>query len=145
MLFVTCDSVSKSTGIGTGCNINIAYNKQLPLCTSASNFQQGKRICRPPGDLCTADPDFQFDLNDSSENPVCTSLSLHNYLSDRRTEFRSHSGHGNLPDYGRTLAIPCCDGYFARSSNSSAHQAGRCQPRRIPGYISHSGFRDRLT
>ena len=32
MVFTTCSSVSSSTGVGTGCSINIAYNKQLQLC-----------------------------------------------------------------------------------------------------------------
>lgn len=73
MLFATCSSVESSTGIGSGCSVNIAYNKQLPLCASASgqNVVNGKRTCRPPGDLCTADPDFRFDLHESPDNDVC--------------------------------------------------------------------------
>ncbi len=71
MLFVTCDSVSKSTGIGTGCAINIAYNKQLPLCSpGSSSLQNGKRVCRSPEGLCTGDPDFRFDLSVRDDNPV---------------------------------------------------------------------------
>ncbi|KAI0689777.1 hypothetical protein BC835DRAFT_1407738 [Cytidiella melzeri] len=69
MLFVTCDSVSGKTGIGTGCNVNIAYNKQLPLCPpSTSSVQKGKRICRIPDELCTADPDFRFDMSVRDDN-----------------------------------------------------------------------------
>lgn len=72
MLFATCASVSTSTGVGSMCSINIAYNKQLPLCTSnsASNVQNGKPVCRLPDDLCTADPDFQFDLRERADNDV---------------------------------------------------------------------------
>ncbi|THH31537.1 hypothetical protein EUX98_g2653 [Antrodiella citrinella] len=71
MLFVTCDSVSNGSGIGSGCNMNIAYNKQLPLCSSTAtqNIKNGKRVCRLPTDLCVADPDFQFDLRESPDNP----------------------------------------------------------------------------
>ena len=77
MLFVTCDSVSKSTGVGTGCAINIAYNKQLPLCASgSSSIQKGKRVCRSPQVLCIADPDFRFDLSVRDDNPVCDSQIL---------------------------------------------------------------------
>ena len=76
MLFATCSSVSSSTGVGSSCSINIAYNKQLPLCTSTSgsNYANGKLICRPPGDLCTADPDFRFDLRESADNDVRVGL-----------------------------------------------------------------------
>ncbi|KAI0345064.1 integrin alpha N-terminal domain-containing protein [Trametopsis cervina] len=69
MLFVTCDSVSRTTGIGIGCKINIAYNKQLPLCSSTtSSPQKGKTACRRPDELCTADPDFRFDFSQSTDN-----------------------------------------------------------------------------
>ncbi|KAI5117253.1 hypothetical protein M0805_006416 [Coniferiporia weirii] len=70
MVFATCSSVSTSTGIGTDCYLNIAYNQQLPLCalpTSAS-IRNGKRICRQPDQLCTADPDFRFDLSEQEDN-----------------------------------------------------------------------------
>ncbi|PCH38397.1 integrin alpha N-terminal domain-containing protein [Wolfiporia cocos MD-104 SS10] len=70
MVFPTCSSVAPGTGIGASCYINIAYNKQLPLCASAtaSSVQNGKQICRRPEQLCTADPDFRFDLSDRSDN-----------------------------------------------------------------------------
>ena len=72
MLFVTCDSVAHGKGVGTGCNINIAYNKQLPLCASATEPKDkgGQRKCRPPSELCTADPDFLFNLQEGDDNPV---------------------------------------------------------------------------
>lgn len=72
MLFATCSSVSKSTGVGSNCYLNVAYNQQLPLCASSttSSVVQGKRVCRPPEDLCTGDPDFRFDLSDRSDNDV---------------------------------------------------------------------------
>ena len=64
MVFPTCSSVSPSTGIGTGCKINIVYNQQKPLCASTSGApgrgQQAR--CRPPDELCSSDPDFRFDL-----------------------------------------------------------------------------------
>ncbi|KAF7352408.1 T-cell immunomodulatory protein [Mycena venus] len=70
MVFITCSSISTSTGVGSDCVINIAYNKQLPLCTTSvdSGVKKGVRTCRPPEDLCTADPTFTFDLTDSADN-----------------------------------------------------------------------------
>ncbi|KAI0713583.1 integrin alpha N-terminal domain-containing protein [Earliella scabrosa] len=70
MLFVSCSSVSPATGVGSTCSINIAYNKQLPLCESSSqqSVVNGKRICRPPDDLCTPDQDFKFDLSARADN-----------------------------------------------------------------------------
>jgi integrin alpha FG-GAP repeat containing protein 1 len=77
MLFTTCDSVSSYSGIGQGCSINIAYNKQLPLCASATtpSVKNGQMVCRTPQALCTADQDFKFDLNEGDDNPVsCCNL-----------------------------------------------------------------------
>lgn len=70
MLFVTCDKVAM--GRGTGCMVNIAYNKQLPLCasTAAQSVRNGRRVCRLPTDLCIADPSFRFNLSEGSDNPV---------------------------------------------------------------------------
>ncbi len=78
MLFASCSQVSSSTGIGSTCYINIAYNKQLPLCTSTTqqSLVNGKRICRPPDDLCTPDPDFNFDLGVRADNDVRVGLSI---------------------------------------------------------------------
>ncbi|KAI8999088.1 hypothetical protein BD414DRAFT_476952 [Trametes punicea] len=78
MFFATCASVSSSTGIGSTCSINVAYNKQLPLCTSStvSEMQNGKRVCRPPDDLCTADPNFRFDLTERSDNDAFVRIPL---------------------------------------------------------------------
>ncbi|KAJ7665373.1 hypothetical protein DFH06DRAFT_311965 [Mycena polygramma] len=69
MVFVTCSSISTSTGVGTDCAINIAYNQQLPLCSSGdSGVKKGVRTCRPPEALCTADPAFKFDLSNTPDN-----------------------------------------------------------------------------
>jgi integrin alpha FG-GAP repeat containing protein 1 len=70
MVFPTCSSVSSTTGVGSGCMINIAYNKQIPVCSSASRTtdNQGNRLCRTPEALCIADPKFSFDLSTNRKN-----------------------------------------------------------------------------
>ncbi|KAF8558491.1 hypothetical protein OG21DRAFT_1405058 [Imleria badia] len=70
MVFPTCSSVSSRTGVGSGCSINIAYNKQIPVCPSGSRTvdKQGNRLCRPPEALCIADPNFNFDLGTNGKN-----------------------------------------------------------------------------
>ncbi|KAF9009509.1 hypothetical protein BDQ17DRAFT_1348231 [Cyathus striatus] len=70
LVFATCSGVSLSTGIGSDCYINIAYNQQLNLCTSTTNsgVKNGVQTCRPPENLCTADPNFKFDLSDRPDN-----------------------------------------------------------------------------
>ncbi|KAK7449726.1 hypothetical protein VKT23_013201 [Stygiomarasmius scandens] len=73
LIFPTCRSVS-SSGVGSDCAINIAYNQQLPLCTS-HDIQPGKRTCRSPEDLCVADPNFKFDLSDNPNTFVRIPLS----------------------------------------------------------------------
>ena len=72
MVFPTCAHVSSSTGVGTDCYINVAFNEQLQLCASStdSGVKNGVRVCRPPEDLCTPDPNFRFNLTDSPDNPV---------------------------------------------------------------------------
>ena len=74
MVFSTCTSVSSSTGIGSGCELHIAYNQQLPLCTSTTQTTEknGKRTCRRPEELCSVDTDFRFDLGDRRDNQVCS-------------------------------------------------------------------------
>ncbi|GLB35509.1 putative repeat domain in Vibrio, Colwellia, Bradyrhizobium and Shewanella [Lyophyllum shimeji] len=72
MVFTTCSSVSSSTGLGSDCYINIAYNEQLPLCSSStdSGIKNGVRTCRPHDDLCTVDPNFKYDLTDDPTNDL---------------------------------------------------------------------------
>ncbi|THH16940.1 hypothetical protein EW146_g3775 [Bondarzewia mesenterica] len=89
LLITTCTSVSSRTGLGTGCSLNIAYNKQLPLCTSSSSALilsaplnesvedgQKKKTCRRPDELCSADPNFRFDFEGTSyvSLPISTLL-----------------------------------------------------------------------
>lgn len=64
MVFPTCASVSTSSGIGKDCSINIAYNKQIPLCQATS--LPGTR-CRDPQALCSADPNFEFSFDAASD------------------------------------------------------------------------------
>ena len=72
LVFPTCSQVSQSTGLGSDCYINIAFNKQLDLCasTTVSGMKNNIRVCRPPTNLCVADPNFKFDLTDSPSNHV---------------------------------------------------------------------------
>jgi integrin alpha FG-GAP repeat containing protein 1 len=67
IVFPTCSRHSSSTGLGHDCSINIAYNKQIPTCSSeGSKFgSDGKITCRGHGDMCRSDPDYAFDLTSS--------------------------------------------------------------------------------
>lgn len=82
LIFPTCARVT-SSGVGMLCDINIAYNQQLPLCTLAteSGMRKGVRYCRRPEDLCTADMGFKFNLTDSPDNHVATLFSPANETS----------------------------------------------------------------
>jgi integrin alpha FG-GAP repeat containing protein 1 len=72
LVFPTCSKVSQSTGLGSDCYINIAFNQQLDLCasTTISGMTNDVRVCRPPTNLCVADPAFKFNLTDSPSNHV---------------------------------------------------------------------------
>lgn len=65
MIFPTCSSFSTRTGIGNDCSINIAYNKQIPLCSTTS--LAGSDSCRDPQILCSADPSFSFDFTEGGD------------------------------------------------------------------------------
>lgn len=64
MVFPSCTS--------DGCFINIAYNKQMPLCDASQNASVS--ACRDPSQLCRADPNFSFDLSAGSASFVQLSL-----------------------------------------------------------------------
>lgn len=78
MVFATCSSVSRTTGLGNDCYVNVAYNKQLPLCASPTSpgFRNGRRVCRAPEELCIADPGFTFDLSDQPGNDAFFRVSI---------------------------------------------------------------------
>jgi integrin alpha FG-GAP repeat containing protein 1 len=70
IIFPTCSRHSSSTGLGHDCSINIAYNQQIPTCSSeASKFgSDGKITCRGHGDTCRSDPDYAFDFASTDVN-----------------------------------------------------------------------------
>jgi hypothetical protein len=100
MVFTTCSSVSSSTGVGVDCSINIAYNKQLQLCASStdSGIKKGQQTCRPPEQLCIADPKFSFDLTDSSDNDVSHAFC---FCSSPR-----HINDGHMPRHSSASRFP---------------------------------------
>jgi integrin alpha FG-GAP repeat containing protein 1 len=64
IIFPTCFRHSSSTGLGHDCSINIAFNQQVPTCSSESSKfgADGKITCRGHGDMCRSDPDYAFDF-----------------------------------------------------------------------------------
>lgn len=73
IIFPTCSRYPSSTGLGHDCGVNVAYNKQIPTCSSeASKFNSdGKITCRGHGDMCQSDPDYAFDF---TSNEVSRSI-----------------------------------------------------------------------
>lgn len=67
IIFPTCTRKSASTGLGRDCNINIAHNKQVPLCsTEVSQWNtDGLLKCRGWGDMCLSDENFEFSFDES--------------------------------------------------------------------------------
>lgn len=64
IIFPSCARRTTSSGIGYDCSINIAYNKQIPTCSSEGSKSDGKSklACRGHGDMCQSDPDYAFDF-----------------------------------------------------------------------------------
>jgi integrin alpha FG-GAP repeat containing protein 1 len=71
MIFTTCQSVT-AAGVGLHCAINVVFNEQLPLCTSTTDngLRDGRRVCRPPGELCTRDANFRFNMDNALTIPL---------------------------------------------------------------------------
>ena len=75
LLITTCSSVSQSSGLGSNCALNIAYNTQLPLCASTSSFHLGgdpatAKPCRSPTALCIADAHFSLSFSGPVRSPL---------------------------------------------------------------------------
>ena len=83
IVFPTCSRQSVASGIGSDCSINIAYNKQVPVCSGeeATHGADGALICRGWGELCGADESFDFDFTAGSEVSLPT-------IIGRRCAFR---------------------------------------------------------
>ncbi|WVQ99391.1 hypothetical protein IAU59_006524 [Kwoniella sp. CBS 9459] len=76
IVFPTCESHSKSSGLGKQCSINIAYNKQIPVCSTEGSqvTEEGKLRCRGWGELCLADDSFEFSFDESDPDFTSTPL-----------------------------------------------------------------------
>jgi integrin alpha FG-GAP repeat containing protein 1 len=74
IIFPTCARQSNSAGTGSDCSINIAYNRQVPICSGLNSettnngaAEQGKLSCRGWGELCVSDPDFSFSFDQGDD------------------------------------------------------------------------------
>lgn len=72
IIFPTCSRHSSSTGLGHDCSINIAFNQQVPTCSSeaSKSGSDGKLSCRGHGDMCRSDTDYAFDFASSEVGSV---------------------------------------------------------------------------
>nr|XP_019007302.1 uncharacterized protein I203_00900 [Kwoniella mangroviensis CBS 8507]OCF70763.1 hypothetical protein I203_00900 [Kwoniella mangroviensis CBS 8507] len=111
IIFPTCKQHSKSTGIGTECNINIAYNKQVPVCSTEGSqmTKEGKLECRGWGDLCQADDGFDFSFD--SSDPDFTSTPLSTLLSAEE-DVNSPSGFLLHPPNQPDIPLPLRPGDY---------------------------------
>ncbi|KAG8790454.1 hypothetical protein FRC12_011834 [Ceratobasidium sp. 428] len=67
LVFPVCASYSSVTGIGLDCEIHVAYNKQIPLCSGTGMGGGGNGKCRELGALCVKDDGFVFDLDPNGD------------------------------------------------------------------------------
>lgn len=74
IIFPTCARQSSSAGTGVDCALNIAYNKQVPICigiasenSTSGAAESGTLKCRGWGDLCVGDESFDFSFDPASE------------------------------------------------------------------------------
>lgn len=89
LLITTCALISQSTGLGTDCALNIAFNTQLPLCAATSSFPftsgpAATAPCRSPNDLCVADSNFTFTFSGPVRPVSTTPLTHTTFLDDVR-------------------------------------------------------------
>lgn len=62
------DMVVTSCTSSDDCQLSIAYNVQVPLCSTSPEKTVGP--CRDPEALCVADADFKFNFSTSLDNAV---------------------------------------------------------------------------
>ncbi|KAG8784926.1 hypothetical protein FRC12_018139 [Ceratobasidium sp. 428] len=68
LVFPVCTSYSSSTSVGLDCEIHVAYNKQVPLCSGTGvGGGGGSGKCRELGALCVKDDGFVFDLDPNGD------------------------------------------------------------------------------
>ncbi|CAD6914554.1 unnamed protein product [Tilletia controversa] len=143
VVFPSCESGSKGE-----CHIIIAYNRQIPLCVPekegllgglatgggaggqrvmdarAGEEEDGqtppgsRRTCRQPGDLCTADPSFQFNFSTDTANkdflriPVSELLRSHLAESGRPRILLSDPSSSAFAGTGTATPLPLHLGDF---------------------------------
>ncbi|EIW70623.1 hypothetical protein TREMEDRAFT_28893 [Tremella mesenterica DSM 1558] len=110
IIFPTCSGHSSSTGLGSDCSINIAYNQQVPICSTerSQNTKDGSLKCRGWGELCTRDENFSFSFDSSSETQSMLSVPLSTLLENS-------IGDGDLllhPPHARSIPLPIRPGDF---------------------------------
>ncbi|KAL8286465.1 hypothetical protein RQP46_004482 [Phenoliferia psychrophenolica] len=88
----TIDMVITSCSPDGKCNLSIAYNSQIPLCTPHST---GK--CRDPEALCLVDDDFSFDLSNSADNDQFTTIPIATLIPGASLITESTAFRGLLP------------------------------------------------
>lgn len=91
----TMDMVLTYCGISDECSLGIAYNVQVPLCSSSPRESTGP--CRDPEALCVADPNFQFNLSPASENFDFTAIPISTLIPHAKLITTSTAFRGILP------------------------------------------------
>ncbi|KAM0792309.1 hypothetical protein ACM66B_004996 [Microbotryomycetes sp. NB124-2] len=92
----TIDMVITSCSRTGHCSLSIAYNQQMPLCTSSTAESEK---CRDPESLCVADPDFAFNFSLDESNSAFTNIPISQLLpgSSLATETTAFRGHFPTP------------------------------------------------
>ena len=60
IIFPICARTSTSAGTGSECSVNIAYNRQIPICSGIASDTSNGTKCRGWGELCVSDPNYTF-------------------------------------------------------------------------------------
>lgn len=139
MVFPTCSAVSLRTGVGSDCLINIAYNKQIPVCPSAGSKttdKQGNRLCRSPEQLCIADPDFRFDLSTNGNNDV-RGISFVADCPHRQHPSGFYSDPFLFPRQFPFKKFSSCTGYHLLTPSPTSHSSRGYKSGWLPGLVGN--------
>lgn len=94
----TIDMVITACPTAAKCSLNIAYNSQVPLCSTSPRSASGP--CRDPEALCVADSNFSFNLNFEPNNHDFTSILISSLVPKNNlvtSTSTSASFRGTLP------------------------------------------------
>lgn len=90
----TVDLIITACPTDETCQLIVAYNQQVPLCSTTGSLDEP---CRDPEALCVADESFSFDLSTDEANSAMTTIPISSLIPGSTLLTTSTAFQGHLP------------------------------------------------